>query len=114
MVETRENFIERNRALARKHAMLASDHSTLLDRSGLYIAAPKRQRRQFPMNLLLMFLLGFIGFKAFMVASVGPMTYNARLSELENGTVIERAGALAFAIDPVTNKIAGIRGPLLR
>jgi hypothetical protein len=61
-----------------------------------------------------MILVGLIGFKAFTLAAVGPVTYNERLSKLENGTVLEQAGAKALAIDPVTEALAEKVGPVLR
>ncbi|WP_083545520.1 hypothetical protein [Sulfitobacter alexandrii] len=89
-------------------------YATKVGRDGLITVVPKRRRRGFPFKLLMMFALGFLGLKVFMVASVGPVTYNERLAKLESGTAIERAGAKVLSIDPVTEKLSAMTGPVLR
>ena len=114
MVETHDHFVARLSNLGKKHAKMTHGYSTKVGRDGLIIVTPKRRRRGFPFKLLTMFVLGFLGLKVFMVASVGPMTYNERLAKLENGTAIEQAGAKVLAIDPVTEKLSSMTGPVLR
>jgi len=114
MVETHDHFVARLSNLGKKHAKMAHGYSTKVGRDGLIIVTPKRRRRGFPLKLLIMFGLGFLGLKVFMVAAVGPVTYNDRLAKLESGTVIEQAGAKVLAIDPVTETLASMTGPVLR
>ncbi len=114
MVETHDHFVARLSNLGKKHAKLAHGYSTKVGRDGLIIVTPKRRRRGFPFKLLIMFGLGFLGLKVFMVAAVGPVTYNDRLAKLESGSVIEQAGARVLAIDPVTETLASMTGPVLR
>ena len=84
-------------------------YSTKVGKDGLIVVKPKsrRVRGGGGIKLLLLVAIGFIAFKAFALATVGPVTYNERLSKLENGTIIEKAGAKALAIDPVTEVVVG-------
>lgn len=114
MVETHDHFIKRLTKLGRKHQKMTHGYSMTLSRDGLLVAKPKRARRGFPFKGLVLLILGFFGLKAFMLAAVGPVTYNERLAKLESGTVVEQAGAKAMSIDPITATIATIAGPVLR
>lgn len=117
MVETRDDFAARLGKLGKKHKKMTNGYTTKVGRDGLLIVTPKR-RRIIPggagIKLLVLVVLGLVAFKAFALATVGPITYNERLSELQNGTIIERAGAVAMSIDPVTAALADGVGPVLR
>ena len=117
MVETRNDFAARLGKLGKKHEKMTHGYTTRVGKDGLLIVTPKK-RNIIPggtgVKLLLLIGVGFIAFKAFTLAAVGPVTYNERLSKLENGSVIEQAGAKALAIDPVTEALAGSVGPVLR
>ena len=118
MVETHDDFVERLNELGRKHEKMSRGKIvTKVTRDGLIVVEPKRQRL-LPaaglVKLLLLVLVGFVAFKSFTLAAYGPVTYNERLAELENGTVIEKMGAKALAIDPVSEALARTVGPVLR
>lgn len=108
MVETHDHFVNRLEMLGEKHAKMTRGYGTKISTSGLIVIEPKEERRNwaFPVKLVMMALLGFLGFKVFMLATVGPETYNDRLAKLENGTIIEKAGAFALAVDPLTAILA--------
>ncbi|MBD3663874.1 hypothetical protein ACFQD0_09040 [Sulfitobacter aestuariivivens] len=114
MVETHDHFIKRLNVLGHKHAKMKNGYVTKVGRDGLMSVKPKRMRLRFPVKGILMLLFSFFFFKAFILVAVGPITYNERLAKLENGTPIEQAGAKALQIDPVTEKLADIAGPVLR
>lgn len=113
-VETYDHFTKRLNTLGRKHAKMTRGYSTKVGKDGLITVVTKRQRRGFPIKGLIVAVIGFFAFKAFMLAAVGPVTYNERLAKLEKGTVIEQAGAKVLGIDPVTNMLASVTGPVLR
>ena len=113
-VETHDHFVNRLTQLGRKHEKMTRGYSTKVGKDGLITVTTKRSRRGFPIKGLFLLVLGFFAFKAFMLASVGPVTYNERLAKLENGTIIEQAGAKVLGIDPVTEAIASVAGPVLR
>lgn len=114
MVETHDHFVKRLKVLGKKHQRMTKGYATKVGKDGLITVTPKRARRGFPVKLTVMFVLGFIGLKAFMVATVGPVSYNERLAKLEGGTVVEQVGAKVMAIDPVTEALAMASGPILR
>ena len=114
MVETHAHFSKRLKMLGRKHAKMTHGYTTKVGRDGLITAKPKRRKGRLPIKGMLLMVAGFLAFKAFMLAAVGPVTYNERLSKLESGTMIEQAGAKVLGIDPVTAALADFAGPIIR
>lgn len=113
-VETYDHFQKRLKGLGRKHAKMTRGYHTKVGKDGLITVVTKRPRRNLPFKGLILMAVGFFAFKAFMLAAVGPVTYNERLAELEGGTAIEQGGAKLLGIDPVTNILATFAGPILR
>ena len=114
MVETHAQFVKRLEMLGRKHKQMTGGYVTRVGRDGLMTVTPKRARRGFPLKGLVLIVMGFFVFKAFTPAAVGPITYNERLSTLADGGVVERAGAVMLAIDPLTQSLADLTGPIMR
>ena len=81
---------------------------------GLIVSRPKRQPIQISFRVVIFFLAAFIGFKAFLFAGVGPLTYQDRLANLQSGTVVEKAGAYVMQADPLTVYVATQIGSNLR
>ena len=113
-VETYDHFTKRLNTLGRKHAKMTRGYSTKVGKDGLITVVTKRPRRGLPIKGLILAVIGFFAFKAFMLAAVGPVTYTERLTTLENGTAIEQGGAKILGIDPVTSMLATFAGPILR
>ena len=114
MVETHYHFNKRLNVLGRKHAMMTHGYTTKVGKDGLITVQAKVKRRGFPFKGLILLVLGFFAFKAFMLASFGPVTYSERLGKLEGGSVIELAGAKLLGIDPITAFLADYAGQFLR
>ncbi len=114
MVETSQHFGRRVKNLNKKHARFAHGYYTTVRDDGLIIARPVRRSSGVPYKFLFVLAVLFFGFKALVLSAVGPGTYQIRLSTLENGTVIERAGAWALGLDPVTLAISSKIGPIFR
>ena len=116
MSETHTQFIQRLRrmGLSRQHG--PNERVALAAEVGVLGVVPKHRTRRSmpPLRGLVLVLGGFVGLKALMLASVGPVTYKERLAKLESGTVVEWAGAKLMAIDPVTEGLARFTGPVLR
>ncbi|UWR10413.1 hypothetical protein [Sulfitobacter mediterraneus] len=108
MVETHDHFVNRLEMLGEKHAKMTRGYGTKISTSGLIVIEPKEERRNWglPVKVVSLTLLGFLGFKVFMLAAIGAETYNERLAKLENGTIIEKAGAIALSVDPLTAMLA--------
>jgi hypothetical protein len=115
MVETKEHFNDRRIILARKHQAMSRGYTTQMRSDGLIVVKPRRRRRIYiPFNGIFLLLLGFIFFKAFMLASVGPDTYGERVATLSSGTFVEQGGAWLMQPDPASQTIANYMGPILR
>ncbi|WP_415403848.1 hypothetical protein [Tateyamaria sp. SN3-11] len=116
MVETQAHFNKRLSTLGRKHAALANGYSTKVGRDGLIVVKAKRSKRSrfFPLKGFAGLVLGFFVFKAFMLASLGEITYNERVAKLEQGTQIEQGGAYLMQIDPATAFLSGFLEPLTK
>jgi len=114
MAEGHAQFAKRIELLGRKHRKMQHGYVTRVGRDGLISVLPKRGKRSFPMAGLYLIVLVFFGFKAFTLAAIGPVTYNERLSSLNNGSSVEQIGAKMMAIDPVTEALAGLTGPIMR
>ncbi|TMM55257.1 hypothetical protein [Sulfitobacter sabulilitoris] len=114
MVETHLQFDRRLRTLGRKHRAMSRGYSTRIRGDGLIVVEPRRLRFHFPARTVIMLFVGFFMFKGFMLASMGPVTYNHRLATLEKGTVVEQGGAWIMQIDAITKGMAEFIGPILR
>lgn len=116
MVETHDHFTKRLGKLGRKHEQMTHGYTTKVGKDGLITVTPKarRARSTSGVTFLLIVALGFFAFKAFMLAASGPDAYGERLAGLKEGTVVEQAGAFVLGIDPITQKLADLAGPILR
>lgn len=108
-------FNKRLRDIDRKHRKLSRGYVQLVERDGLLVPVSRRRapRRALPAKGLLLILAGFLLFKAFLLASIGPITYQERVTRLADGTAVEQAGAWAMTADPVTLWVADQIKPLL-
>ncbi|MEN8887838.1 MAG: hypothetical protein ABF243_03100 [Celeribacter marinus] len=77
-----------------------------VNQDGLIIARPRRHASRNPLRLVFLSLLGVLLFKALVFASLGAVSYNARVATLKEGTLVERAGAWAMTADPATIWVA--------
>ena len=116
MVETKTHFLNRLDILGHKHQAMSRGYTTWMRDDGLIIVKPRRQKRimDFPLRGVFLLLLGFVFFKGFMLASVGPDTYSERVAILNNGTFVEQGGAWVMQVDPISQIIANYMGPILR
>jgi hypothetical protein len=81
---------------------MARGYTTTIRPDGLIVARPKRQGSPISGRSVLLFVAAFILFKGFLIASLGPATYDERVARLSVGTPVERAGALTMQIDPLS------------
>lgn len=114
MAKTQLQFDERLRLLSRKHQAMSRGYVTRMQPDGLIVAQPKRRSVRVSARAVFLFLAAFIGFKAFLVANLGPLAYDDRLARLEAGTLVEKAGAFVMQADPLTMYVALKIGPILR
>ncbi|WP_417257970.1 hypothetical protein [Celeribacter sp.] len=77
-----------------------------VNQDGLIVARPRRHTSRRPLRFMFFTLLGALLFKAFVFASLGAVSYNARVEALQEGTLVERIGAWVMTADPTTVWIA--------
>ena len=80
---------------------------------GIEIARSKKRRRWLPLWHILVFIYLILLIRLVAVADIGPVGYHARMAEMENGNILERAAAKVMQLDPVSRALASeIRGLL--
>jgi len=114
MADSHLQFDNRLRKLSRKHQAMSRGYTTRMRSDGLIIAVPQRQRSRIPPQAIFLFFAAIIGFKAFLIASLGPVTYSDRVLRLQDGTWVEKAGAFVMQIDPASEWVATKIGPIFR
>lgn len=73
---------------------------------GLVVAKARRRAPSFPLRGIMILAAAAMLFKAFLLVNLGGITYAERVAELQQGTVLEQAGAWIMQADPATIWIA--------
>lgn len=101
------NFSDRIRRIDRQHRRMAGAYVELVERDGLLVPkVARRRRRAFPLRSLVIALIGFVVFKGFLLAQLGPITYESRLEKLRGGAAPEQVAAWVMHADPAAMWIA--------
>lgn len=106
MADMFNQFDDRLRRIEAGRARLKRGYSLTVDRDGLIVARPRPMRRGFPIKGLVLLVAGFFAFKALLIAYLGVVTYQDRVSALQNGATVERAGAWIMQSDPISASLA--------
>ena len=114
MADSFENFDSRIARIDRDRSRIKRGYSLSVDRDGLIVARPRSRRTGFPLKLILLFAAGFVGFKILLVAFLGLDIYENRVGSLQDGTVVEQAGAWFMQADPWTVSLAAKLRPHIR
>jgi hypothetical protein len=114
MFDHRESFGRRLKVIDQKNVALANGYTTQMRDDGLIVLKPRRRVVEFPLKGLIVLVIGFFFFKAFILASIGPDTYGERIEILENGTLLEQGGAWVMQIDPISQTVANYVRPAFR
>lgn len=108
MADAIRKFEKRARALESKHRKLANGYVTHMDRDGVMRHRPISRFRILRPRGILMLIVGFLVFKGFLLSQMGAEAYGLRLQSLAEGGMLNRAGAVILADDPITTLIAGM------
>ena len=95
-------FGQRVHRLNKKHQKMSRGYRATMRKDGLVVMKPQRVRSAVPVKVLVMCLIAFFAFKAFLLSSLGPSGYQYRVDSLQQGTSVEQAGAWVMQIDPLT------------
>lgn len=109
-----ERFDDRLQRIERKRRTMAKGYELHMQSDGLIVARPRRARgsRISPRGVVL-FFGGALVFKGVLIASLGPVAYEERVSALTAGTALEQAGAMIMQMDPIAREIASWITPYL-
>jgi len=100
-------FNQRLHDIESRHQRRSSGFVRLVERNGILAPVERvRTRNGLPVRGIVLALLAFLGFKGFLMAHLGAITYVDRVAKLEAGSIVEQMGAWAMRADPVTLWIA--------
>ena len=92
-------------------------HSSVVlsfNHDGLEIARAKKTRRWLPLWHIMVFNYLILLVRLIAVADIGPVGYQARMTEMENGNFLERTAAMIMQLDPISQEMAATIRGLLR
>jgi hypothetical protein len=92
---------------------MARGYTSFVGSDGLIVIRPRRRPLRLPIKGIALMALGFFGLKGMMLAQIGLEGYSERLTTLQNGTLVEQAGAWIMQVEPATQWIASNLGPIL-
>jgi hypothetical protein len=103
-----KEFSARVGRIERKARAMEHGSEARLRKDGLIEIRPARK----PLRRFLLVVLG-LGYKVFLLGSLGESAYEARLAALEDGSTAARVGSALMQVDPVTRALAGLVAPYL-
>lgn len=106
MSDAFQDFDNRLKRINKTRVKLSRGYESFVGADGLIIVKPKRPRGQFPFRGVFLLIVGFIGFKAMILATLGQPVFEDRVATLRAGTFVEQMGAVIMQTDPLTVMIA--------
>lgn len=104
-----KSFIQRYRAITRKHRRLAAGYvTTFCKRTGLLEHQPRGELRRLSAMPLAILIGSFLAFKIFLYTRLGPETYAQHIEALQAGNFSERVGAVLMWVDPASARISDL------
>jgi hypothetical protein len=113
MSDVEMKFSDRIARLEQKHGALANGYTLRVQPDGLIVAQPQKSRSGVSAIAVMLFVAAFVLFKGIMIAHVGTVTYEERVSDLRSGNVAEQAGAVVLQPGPVSDWLAQKARPYL-
>lgn len=101
-------FQKRLRRIVRDHQRMSNGVSHVMRADGLIVAKPRVYNPKFPLRGLVMLLGTALLFKGYILASLGATLYSERVTQLAEGSMIEKAGAWIMQPDVATSAVAQI------
>ncbi|WP_342076762.1 hypothetical protein [Yoonia sp. SS1-5] len=113
MAQANVPFDKRLKRIVRRHDRMAHGVVKTVNADGLIVARPRIYNPRFPLKGLLVLIVAGLVFKGFLFAYLGETAYADRVASLQQGSVMEQAGAWVMQADPVTTVIANAIKPIL-
>lgn len=101
-----KDFGKRVKRIDKRHRKMANGYVASVNHDGLIVAKVRRTGPRLPWRGIALCFVAFFVFKGFLLNQLGSITYNERVSSLQAGTFVEKAGAYAMSADPVTVMIS--------
>ena len=106
MAREHDPFYARIRRIQRQHRRLAPGYALTIDKNNLIVPRPQTVTLAFPWKGLFLALVIAMVFKAHVMATLDPQTYDNRLNALARGHVAEQVAAWVMQPDPVSTTVA--------
>jgi len=100
------SFEKRLRNVVRNHQRLNTGAVHSMRDDGLIVARPRVYNPKFPLRGLILLVVTAVLFKAYIYANLGAERFNERVSQLAEGSTIEKVGSWVMQADTVTITIA--------
>lgn len=104
--EKQLEFGQRVRRILRRRRALSRGFVIEVKPDGLLTTQPRRDASRNALRSLLLVLLVLLGFKGFLLASLGEPAYFERLARLQGGSLPDRLGAYVMYPDPASAALA--------
>jgi hypothetical protein len=114
MSDAFNEFDERLRRIDENRGRRKNGYVTTVSRDGLIVVRAKARRASFPWRGFLFLTLGFLGFKALLMAGMGFGNYQDQVDKLRQGGLVEYAGSYVMQADPVSEYMAIKLRPYLK
>ena len=95
-------FDRRAKRIVKRHKRISGGYEAVLEDNGIIVRKPQRSLPAVSKTGIFLCIVALFGFKALLLETLGPKTYDDRVAKLANGTVIEQAGAFVMQQDPVS------------
>ncbi|WP_341367103.1 hypothetical protein [Yoonia sp. BS5-3] len=113
MAQAHVPFDKRLKRIVRNHDRMANGVVKTVNSDGLIVVKPRVFKPRFPLKgLLAIVVLGFL-FKGVIYATLGSEQYAERVAVLQQGSMLEQAGAWIMQPDPATLLVAEGVGTVL-
>jgi hypothetical protein len=108
-------FDTRLKGIAKRKTRLERGYKSQVTKDGLIIFRPDRRGKGSPFTVrrLLYIALGFLLFKAMIMANLGGTVYEERVAALQAGTIVEQMGSYVMQPDGISQAIAVQLRPFL-
>lgn len=97
-----DEFDRRMRRISKRQSKLSHGYVTKVNPDGLVVAKPQRRSYRGLMRGLVILIAVMMIFKGVLYTQLGAAAYEARVTSLKEGSVVEQSGAWVMTPDPVT------------
>jgi hypothetical protein len=111
MTSQKRAFEHRIGKLQKQYASLRKGSKARIGKDGLITISPSRHKAGIPLMSLAILLCGFMLFKAYAFAQMGPQDYNARIEEMRRTNVFGQAVAFIFQANHATEMLSTLFTP---